>query len=313
MKKKIVMAAGLSSLAIMLITGCAGQGEEKQKQKTESSAVETETLEAETDIVETEKNLDEIKDDLNANAAKFLDVVGDGYQVTDLELIKRNTKGDSDAVYCTVSLENGTNLLKQDFKFSYNHYTTGGWILDEFEATGEAVMEGGEESGDYANLQEFIDLICSYSDPPDLEGKELEDYFKGEYDLWKSKKAYTNIVEDDSGKLRLEDHSSEYVGRWGDSRSQRCMMDIECTDGVTYSIDINWSSGAAENTHWIFTGTYDSNHNGIAYYGSCVDEGIQNNTRYTDGEGLIYLGNDGMLYWDDYKESVGAECVFEKF
>ena len=306
------MTAGLSSLAIMLIAGCAGQGQEKQERKTESLAVETETLDAETDTVETEKNLDEIKADLNTNAAKFLDVVGNGYQVTDLELIKRNTKGDSDAVYCTVSLENGTSFLKQDFKFLYNHYTTGGWILDEFEATSEAVTEG-EESGDYANLQEFIDLICSYSDPPDLEGKELEDYFKGEYDLWKSKEAYTNIVEDASGILRLEDHSSEYVGSWGDSRSQRCMMDIECTDGVTYSIDINWSSGAAENTHWIFTGIYDSTQNGIVYYGSCIDEGPQNNTRYTDGEGLIYLGTDGMLYWKDYKENAGAACVFEKF
>ena len=84
--------------------------------------------------------------------------------MTDLELIKRNTKEDSDTVYCTVSLANDAATLVQDFKFSYNHYTTGGWILDEFEPTGEASTIDIDETTETASTLDDAAYIGAYSD-----------------------------------------------------------------------------------------------------------------------------------------------------
>ena len=33
---------------------------------------------------------------------------------------------------------------------------------------------------------------------------------------------------------------------------------------------------------------------------------------YHDGKGLIYISSDGNLYWNDWKENAGADCVFMK-
>ena len=109
-----------------------------------------------------------------------------------------------------------------------------------------------------------------------------------------------------------------YVGSWGDRCSQRCYMDIESYDGISYNIDINWSSSAQENTHWSFSGTYDEGEGGIHYYGSKIEEyypdngEMQETYAYSDGEGLIWIGDDGLLYWNDYTENAGSDCEFEK-
>lgn len=177
--------------------------------------------------------------------------------------------------------------------------------------------EEGKED-DYALLNEFIDLICSFSDPPDYQGVELENYYKEQFDSWRRGEAYTNITEDGTGHLQIENHMSDFVGTWGDTYSQRCYMTIECTDGVYYYIDINWSDSAWENTHWAFVATYDSNSNGLKYYGSrCEeyypDEGeMQETYVYDNGEGLIYLGDDGMVYWEDFVENQGSDCIFQR-
>lgn len=174
------------------------------------------------------------------------------------------------------------------------------------------------DTDEYALLQEFIDLICSYSDPPEAEGEELENYFKEQYDSWKAGDGYEMIILDDTGHLKMDDHSAEFVGEWWDTYSQRCAMTIECNNGVYYYIDINWGSSAWDNTHWSFTGTYDRNRNGIVYSGSQIQEyysdngNVQETLIYTDGEGLLFIGDDGMMYWEDYKENAGDECVFER-
>lgn len=141
MKEKKRMA-GLFLLLAVFCTACGSldriQNSQTQQDREQSAKAETS---------EREKNLDEILADLNDNSAKFLDFFETGYRVIGLELIKRNTKDDTDTVYCTVSLVKDTAMLVQDFKFSYNHYTTGGWILDAFESTGEAdVTYTGEET-----------------------------------------------------------------------------------------------------------------------------------------------------------------------
>lgn len=117
---------------------------------------------------------------------------------------------------------------------------------------------------------------------------------------------------------RLTRSTDAYVGSWGDRRSQRCHMDIESYDGISYSIDINWASSAQENTHWSFGGVYDEGEGGIYYYGSKIEEyypdngEMQETYSYSDGEGLIWIGDDGLLYWNDYTENAGSDCEFEK-
>lgn len=179
--------------------------------------------------------------------------------------------------------------------------------------SGEPVQEN-----DYALLEEFISLICSYSDPPDLTGDELTEYFKREFDIWRRGEGYTNITTDSNGHLVIPDHTAEYAGTWWDTYSQRCSMEISSYDGIYYSIDINWGSSAWDNTHWSFFGTYDEMAGGIHYYGSRIEEyypedgEMQETYAYSDGEGLIWMGDDGRLYWDDYIEQQGADCSFEK-
>lgn len=191
---------------------------------------------------------------------------------------------------------------------------------DEIELAQETEQQGveSETMEEDPLLQEFIDLICSYSDPPDLQGEELENYFKEQYDLWSKGAGYTNITKDNTGHLQIEDHTADFVGEWWDTYSQRCHMTIDSSDGVYYNIDINWSSGAEDNTHWSFVATYDSNSNGLIYTGCMYNEhysnggGMQETCVYSDGEGLIFMGDDGMLHWEDYVENAGANCVFER-
>lgn len=115
-----------------------------------------------------------------------------------------------------------------------------------------------------------------------------------------------------------EDHSAEFVGDWADTISQRCYMTIECSDGINYIIDINWSSSAWENTNWVFYGTYDEEEGGILYSGSEIftvynDDGTVDETYiYEDGKGILYIGQNGKLYWEDWEENQGENCVFEK-
>lgn len=49
------------------------------------------------------------------------------------------------------------------------------------------------------SLQAFIDCICAHSDPPMLEGEELEEYFKNEYAGWLAGTGYTNVHMDEYG------------------------------------------------------------------------------------------------------------------
>lgn len=186
--------------------------------------------------------------------------------------------------------------------------------ISENENTGTDVDNTEDQD---ALLDEFIELVCSYSDPP-YEVEDLDAYFKGEFELWLSGEGYTNITTDENGHLILPDHSTEYVGEWWDTYSQRCAMEISSEDGISYSIDINWGNSAWDNTHWSFWGTYDEILGGIHYYGSEIEEyyaedgTVEETYVYTDGEGIIYLADDGTLYWNDYKEQAGAECIFEK-
>lgn len=191
------------------------------------------------------------------------------------------------------------------------------FLDDSTDEQSEEKMTDTDSDGDRL-LEEFIALISSYSEPPDLEEDELEAYFREQFSLWENGEGYYNLMIDDTGHLIMPDHSFEYIGTWRDTYSQRCSMKIQCVDGINYSIDINWGSSAWDNTHWFLYGMYDENKGGIHYYGSRIeeyfpDDGEKQETYvYTDGEGLLWIGKDGMLYWNDYVEQKGEDCVFEQ-
>ena len=109
-----------------------------------------------------------------------------------------------------------------------------------------------------------------------------------------------------------------FVGTWWDINSQRCNMEIEAYDDGIFSIEINWSSGASENTAWHFTGVYDDEYNELEYYGTCVNEFYNDDgtmkitTIYDDGSGSFYFGADDRLYWYSLNDSSAERCVFER-
>ena len=170
---------------------------------------------------------------------------------------------------------------------------------------------------DYELLDEFISLVCTYSDPPALEGEAYQQYFKEEYDKWRNGEAYGYITKDSDGQLVIFDCASEYVGTWQDTNSGRCYMEISSADGVLFNIDINWGSSAQENVHWSFYGQYDEIAAGIHYSGSRVDEFYTDDGEliesavYNDGEGVIRKSDDGIIYWFDYVDQMGENCAFE--
>lgn len=113
------------------------------------------------------------------------------------------------------------------------------------------------------------------------------------------------------------EEAGEFVGTWQDVVSQRCTMSITCDDGVNYEIVINWADSSTENNRWELTGTYDDEQEGIVYTGRMIYEDYSGNdveetVLYEDGEGVIYISRNGKLFWEDGKEDIGADCVFEK-
>lgn len=132
----------------------------------------------------------------------------------------------------------------------------------------------------------------------------------------------TEVEEDtetSENTTNTEEHVSEYVGDWIDTTSERCNMTIECDDGETYYIDINWSSSATENTHWELEAEYDEEENGLWYSGSCCNETyldngeVQEDYVYSNGQGFMFIGDDSCLHWDDYEEDAGSDCVFQRY
>lgn len=201
------------------------------------------------------------------------------------------------------------------------------WINSQNEFEGDSLNPGKdswaaghwmENEPSYSSVgeaEQYMSLVYYqnawvFNDVPE----DISKYYSGkigyicEYDEVETEKA------DGGGNMVIPD----YVGTWWDTNSQRCNMEISSYDKTSYNVKINWGSSACDNTHWSFYGTYDEMAGGIHYYGSRIEEYYPDNGEmqetciYSDGEGLIWIGDDGMLYWDDYIENQGADCSFEK-
>ena len=127
----------------------------------------------------------------------------------------------------------------------------------------------------------------------------------------------SNVITETSSSIETTSPDS-FIGTWNDLNSLRCWMTINNDYSDIFDINISWSSSASENCTWEFTGKYDPTLNGILYSGDCIltqyssDDSYTKEFIYNDGTGLLYIGADGYLYWDDWKENAGSDCFFEK-
>lgn len=113
----------------------------------------------------------------------------------------------------------------------------------------------------------------------------------------------------------------DFLGEWMDINSQRCELSISNTavdhNQYFYNIEICWSNSAWESIEWRLSGIFDETTNSIIYTGDCIrvvcdDEGnLFKEFIYTNGSGTFYL-KENLLYWDDFVEAQGKDCVFEK-
>lgn len=151
MRYKKIIITGILILMTVFSSACGSSGdgknvsEETQNTQSEVSSVEDkpETIQPEDTNSEEknlygEKTLDEIREDLEKSGLIQTEFGTDEeYHVENVELIKRNTTESTDDVYCTLTVNSDSHSIIQSYELVYNHYTTGGWILDEYIEDGE--------------------------------------------------------------------------------------------------------------------------------------------------------------------------------
>lgn len=111
-----------------------------------------------------------------------------------------------------------------------------------------------------------------------------------------------------------------YEGSWAGRDYDRIFMEINYVDanGGYFDISISWSSSASEVSEWELWGVYMEEEGVIQYYGnqieSCYydDGGVNSEVVSETEEGILWIGDDGLLYWDDYTESSGESYALEK-
>lgn len=112
--------------------------------------------------------------------------------------------------------------------------------------------------------------------------------------------------------------SDQFAGTWLARDMPQYRIHISSGDGERYAIEILRSDSGR--TVWRLTGTYDEIWEGIAYIGSKYEdvpagEGTDGRTPAPDREeitGLLYLEDDGALYWLDDFDHAGDGLCFAK-
>lgn len=196
-------------------------------------------------------------------------------------------------------------------------------VFEDYEGETEVKTTQNDETSVNEDelLQEFIDLLCSYSDPPDCEDEELQAYFEEEYERWKENRQDSRIYMGGDGHLKLKEDVSELTGTWGDTYSQRAHMTMKEVSGKLY-VQIEWSSGAADNTKWTFSSSDIANlgnDNIKISYQDCkeVNEHYNEDGTCTEtvvsSEGSGYMYYDGkIMNWNDNNFSTSTNCTFTR-
>ena len=122
----------------------------------------------------------------------------------------------------------------------------------------------------------------------------------------------------DSLAIPPQNTIDQYVGHWGDSIGQRCMMQIDYHDNQFF-FELSWGNGASSTAKWSFTGSYDGYANAVSYSNGrhYTEEYLESGemietVHYTNGSGYFFISHDGYMYWEDFTENRGTNCAFEK-
>lgn len=114
------------------------------------------------------------------------------------------------------------------------------------------------------------------------------------------------------------DEETDWVGYWYDLTSERAVMSIEAIPGSeNMKLQVNWGSGASENTCWTMTATFDAATSRLTY-SDCeksdivLHENAPEDTTvvYSGGTGYFTLNEEGYLLWDGAAEEDCRSCKF---
>ena len=107
------------------------------------------------------------------------------------------------------------------------------------------------------------------------------------------------------------------TGTWIDRTSQRATMVVTKQYGNTYSVRISWADSAEEWNEWTFSGEYTELLETLSYSNCVMTWNFMDSTgeryevqEYENGSGTLTYRN-GYLYWYDYENNAGKNCVFE--
>lgn len=121
-----------------------------------------------------------------------------------------------------------------------------------------------------------------------------------------------------SGEGDAGDHDlspDDFLGTWS---SGRCYVNINSSGGNSYSVDVKWSSSAAESRYWTYPCIYDENTGTLVCNGTgssvssiYTEDGTETTEQiYTNGSAAFCLDNDRCLVWNDYTEPENNGMTF---
>ena len=115
------------------------------------------------------------------------------------------------------------------------------------------------------------------------------------------------------------DEYQNYTGRWINTESSRCSMEIHSNGDGTYAIEITWSNSAAEYYKWDMTGTPSQKRrgggldytDGVRTLVTFMDENTSREKVEATGEqGNFFLNEIGIMHWTDPAENEGEPVEF---
>ena len=114
----------------------------------------------------------------------------------------------------------------------------------------------------------------------------------------------------------------DFSGTYTEPMSGRCVIDIVSTGENKYSVNVSWSSSAAESAHWEMDATYYESTTLLEYTDAKYyirtysdEENFTDEVIYEDGAGEFWFDEDGMLGWrsaNSDADYVTGETMFEK-
>lgn len=131
-----------------------------------------------------------------------------------------------------------------------------------------------------------------------------------------SKAAQKTVTNQESA---YPDEYQNYEGRWINTESSRCSMEIHANGDGTYAIEITWSNSAAEYYQWNMTGRPSQKRrgggldytDGVRTLVTFLDENTsQSKVEVTGEQGNFFLNEIGIMHWTDPAENEGEPVEF---